>query len=533
MELVVVGAPGSGTRSVGAALAERRGARFVDLTGDAARHPDVVAGVRLADDPDQGPSLRRIIAADRVVADTSVRARLYRGRHVAWLDVPADQLVERLRVARRADTGISGDIAAFTARHLVDYMPFYQAGVRIDASGSISGTIAHIDGLLAGPLLPGTLILRADIHDSLIELGEGILGTSLAHVMERLAMRRCVVLTSPRSRGRAEAAARIVRESAGIEAQIEMLPEGEPAKLLGNQESLFRRLAEIRLERGDPVVALGDESLLEAATFTAAVWLRGIPLVAVPVTTLGLIDTSIGGKGGINVPGTGRNILGAFHQPLATILDVELVQDESAHDRRAALSEAVKYGLIGHEGILSLLESGVGRAHEGSWPQGSALLDLVERCALAKRRMVLHDERDTSDVRIALNLGHTVSHALEAATGYQLHHGDAVAYGLRAALEIGITMAVTPPAVAARGSKILDRLGLGRAPVDVQVDDVLRYVGTDKKRSGGKVRWVLVGGVGPVVRDDVPVSVVREAVSAALGSGGQMSGRHRVGDVRA
>ena len=516
MELILVGAPGSGTRSVGRALAERRGVRFADLTGDPSRHPDAVSGVRLAGDPDQGPSLRRIIAADRIVADTSVRTRLYRGRHVVWLDAPVDQLVERLRSARRADIEIDGDIRTFTSRHLVEYLPYYGAGVRIDASGSISRTVEQLEAALSSPLRPGTLVLRAAIRDGLIELGEGILGTSLVHVLKQLAMRRCVVLTSGRSREMAEATAGVVRDGAGIEAVVEELPSGEPAKVLEQQEVFLRRLAALRLDRGDPVVAIGDETLLEAATFSAAVWLRGVPLVVVPVTTLGLIDTSIGGKGGINVPGTGRNILGAFHQPIATILDVELVDDEPAADRRSALSEAVKYGLIGHEGILSLLETGEGRVGDLPWPRGADLLELVERCVLVKRSIVLHDERDAGDVRIALNLGHTVSHALEAATGYRMRHGEAVAYGLRAALEIGLSMHVTPPAIATRANRILDRLNLGRAPLEVRVDDVLGYVQTDKKRSGGRLRWVLVDGVGPVVRDDVPQHVVRAAVTLAL-----------------
>ena len=108
MEAVLIGAPGSGARGVARALAERRGARFVDLTGDPARRPDVVSGVRLAEEPDAGPALRRVIAADRIVADTALRARLFRGRHVIWLDVPADQLVERLRAVRRADLEIRG-----------------------------------------------------------------------------------------------------------------------------------------------------------------------------------------------------------------------------------------------------------------------------------------------------------------------------------------------------------------------------------------------------------------------------------------
>ena len=108
--------------------------------------------------------------------------------------------------------------------------------------------------------------------------------------------------------------------------EVDELPDGEPSKQLGEQEQLFRRLARHRLERGDPLIALGDDALLEAATFAAAVWLRGVPLIAIPVTTLGLIDTSIGGKGGVDLPGVGRNLLGAIHQPVATILDVRLVE---------------------------------------------------------------------------------------------------------------------------------------------------------------------------------------------------------------
>ena len=152
--------------------------------------------------------------------------------------------------------------------------------------------------------------------------------------------------------------------------EVEELPDGEPAKLLGQQELLFRRLADLRLERGDPLIALGDDALLEAATFAAATWLRGVPLVAIPVTTLGLIDTSIGGKGGIDLAGVGRNLLGAIHQPTATILDVGLVDDEPAADRRAALAEAVKYGLIGDDGLLSLLESGGRAGTDRPWPRG-------------------------------------------------------------------------------------------------------------------------------------------------------------------
>ena len=250
-----------------------------------------------------------MIAADRIIADTAVRSRLFRRRHVVWLDVPADRLVERLRSARRADVEIDGDYGAFTAGHLAEYMPYYAAGTRVDASGSIAATIDQIEAVLEDPVDRGTLILRAELGEGLIELGEGIADGSLVHVLRRLSVGRCIVVTSSRSRSRADDAASVVR-AAGIRVELEELPNGEASKSVEQQEQLFRRLAAKQLERGDPVVALGDDALLEAATFSAAVWLRGVPLVAIPVTTLGMIDTSIGGKGGIDLAGLGRNLLG-------------------------------------------------------------------------------------------------------------------------------------------------------------------------------------------------------------------------------
>lgn len=525
METVLVGAPGCGARAIGSSLAERHGARFVDLTGEPGRRADTLAGLRLAQAPDAGGPLRTVIAADRIVADPSVRARLYRGRHVIWLDVPADHLVERLRAARRQDIGIDGDIRTFIADHLAAYRPYYLAGTRIDASGSTATAIAEIQRRLTQAIDTGTLILRAEVRGGLIELGDGILSQSLGRVLERLAVRRCVVITTARSRDRANVAIELVRVVAGVPVEIEELPDGEPSKLLEEQEHLFRRLASRQLERRDPIVAIGDDSLLEAATFAAAVWLRGVPLVTVPVTTLGLIDTAIGGKGGIDLAGIGRNLLGAIHQPTATILDVALVTGESVEDRRAALAEAVKYGLVGDDRVLSLLESGARAGTVQPWPRGSELLELVERCALAKRRLVVLDEHDTGGVRMALNLGHTLSHALEAATGYRLRHGEAVAYGLRAALGIGTSMGVTPEAVAARATRLLDGLGLATEPVDVSLADILAYVEADKKRRGGRMQWVLVGVDGITIRSDVPTPVVRAAAASALSGRDDRTGR--------
>ena len=247
-------------------------------------------------------------------------------------------------------------------------MPYYLAGDRVDASGSIAATIEEIEPLLAEPAGTGTLVLRAQTHGGFMELGTGIFGSSLVHVLRSLSARRCVVVTAPQSRKRAELALEHVRLGTGLPTAIVELPEGQRSKLIEEQEILFRKLADLRLERPDPLIAVGDDVLLEAATFAAAVYLRGLPLVTIPVTTLGLIDTSIGGKGGIDLPGVGSNLLGAIHQPKAAILDIDLVQDEPVAERRAAMAEVIKYGLIGDTVLLSLLEVGVHPEAGKGWP---------------------------------------------------------------------------------------------------------------------------------------------------------------------
>jgi 3-dehydroquinate synthetase len=431
---------------------------------------------------------------------------------VIWLDVPSEQLVERLRAARREDIEVDGSVRTFIADHLAAYHPYYFAGTRVDASGSISDTIDRIGPFLDRPPGAGTLVLRAEPTAGWFISAE-VLSRSMAHVLERLRARRCVVLTSARSRARADDAAGVVREVAGIPVDVEELPDGEPSKLLEEQEHLYRRLADRQLERRDPLLAIGDDALLEAGTFAAAVWLRGVPLITVPVTTLGLIDTAIGGKGGIDLSGVGRNLLGSIHQPMATILDVALVEDESAEDRRAALRRRSSTASSATTRCCRCSRQ-ASRGQCRPWPRGASL-SAVERCAgeAAPRRP---RRADTEGIRVALNLGHTMSHALEAATGYRLGHGEAVAYGLRTALELDSTMGVTPGAVAARGVRLLDGLGLGMARLEIPLDGVLGYIEADKKRRDGRTRWVLVGADGITIRGDVPAAMVRTAAAAAL-----------------
>jgi len=268
------------------------------------------------------------------------------------------------------------------------------------------------------------------------------------------------------------------------------------------------------------VVATTASALGDAAGFVAATYLRGIPVIHVPTTLVAQIDSSIGGKTAVDLP-EGKNLVGAFHQPAAIVIDIAFVRSLPERQRRAALGEAIKMAALGDTRLFELLErdgEAIARGEAGAFERG-VVAELVERCAWAKVDVVLADERERGPDggRITLNLGHSLGHAVEAAAGFgDLLHGEAVAYGLRAACRIGMAMEVTPPERAARITGLLDRLTLGATPLPYPLDVVLDHLATDKKHAGGRLRWVLPTAEAVVVRDDVPAEVVAAAASSLL-----------------
>jgi 3-dehydroquinate synthase len=265
---------------------------------------------------------------------------------------------------------------------------------------------------------------------------------------------------------------------------------------------------------------VGGGALGDAAGFLAAMYLRGIPIVHVPTTLVAQIDSSIGGKTAVDLP-EGKNLVGAFHQPAAIVIDVRALRTLPERERRAALGEAVKMAVLGDERLFELLERdgpAIARGDAAAFDRGS-VAEVVERCAWAKIEVVMADERErgASGGRITLNLGHSLGHAVEAAAGYgDVLHGEAVAHGLRAAAQIGVEVGATPPDRAERIGRLLDALDLAREPLPYPVDVVLDHLGADKKHRGGRLRWVLPTATGVEVRSDVPDAVVRAAAASLL-----------------
>ena len=540
MDLVLVGLPGSGKSAVGRRVASRHGASFIDLDdtiergtgrsipelfaneGEAAFRALERAAVAALGAPDPSPQLRRVISpGGGAIVDPRNRWALYRGRLPVWLDVRTEVLAQRLRRSPNVRPLIQGGDPMSRIRHLAAARErFYGAAARVNGVAEVVGVVEAVDALVAQGVPAGTTLLRASTKIGDIVIGEGIATRSVAEELVRLGARRAILVSEPGAWGAfGEGLAEHLR-GLGWPVEQLLLPAGEDAKRLTVIEDAARELARRRVERGEPVIAIGGGALGDPAGFLAATYLRGVPWIQVPTTLVAQVDSAIGGKTGVDLP-EGKNLLGAFHHPAAIVLDVAALRPLPERQLRAALGEVAKMAALGDEALFATLEAdgaGIARGEASAFEHG-AVAEVVERSGWAKVDVVSADEREQGAAggRVSLNLGHTIGHALEAADGYAtLLHGEAVAYGLRAATRIGVALDVTPADRAARIERLLDGLRLGAAPLPSPLEAVLAATGTDKKHAGGRLRWVLPTAAGVTVRDDVPDEVVREAAASVL-----------------
>ena len=276
--------------------------------------------------------------------------------------------------------------------------------------------------------------------------------------------------------------------AAGLEVLRHEVPDGESAKDVAVLAELWQACAAAPLTRGDVIVAVGGGVVGDLAGFAAATWNRGIAVLQVPTTLLAQVDAAIGGKTGINLA-AGKNLVGAFHQPVAVLCDTGTLVTLPDRVRTEGLGEVVKCGLIADPIVLDLLEA-VPAGQPVTDP--GLLRDLVEGSARVKAEVVAADERE-GGVRAYLNLGHTYGHAVEALTGYaEVLHGEAVAIGTVVALHLGARLGRTPEAVVERGEALLAHLGLPTRGPALPRDQVWEVIGRDKKATRDGVRWVVL-----------------------------------------
>jgi 3-dehydroquinate synthase len=304
-------------------------------------------------------------------------------------------------------------------------------------------------------------------------------------------------------------------EGAGIPTHMFFIPAGEQNKTLETVQYVYKWLADRKAERGHLIVAVGGGVVGDLAGFVAATYLRGMPFAQVPTSMLAMMDASIGGKVAVDMP-HGKNLVGAFYQPKFVLGDVQALQTLPQRELTSGWAEAIKHGLILDRELLETFEE-----HQASIRslEPDIATDVIRRSVAVKANVVLQDEMETLGIRVLLNYGHTMGHALEAATGYgMLLHGEAVSIGMMGAAYLGNAMGLMTDDEVERQRRILSAFGLPLTYGEVDLDAVNKAMLSDKKTSGGNIRWVLLDGIGnAITRNDVPPELVQETLKRLAG----------------
>ncbi len=342
-----------------------------------------------------------------------------------------------------------------------------------------------------------------------VTIGYGIKGRMAEAVGEVLEGRTVFLLTDhivQRCWGEQVVA---VLEGMGVKPRCMAIEAGEKSKTWATAGLVLERMVEEKMDRRSVLVSLGGGVVGDLGGFASSVYMRGISLVQIPTTLLAQVDSCLGGKTGVDLP-TGKNMVGTFHQPEHIFVDTEFLSSLPVEEIRNGASEVVKYGLIADEGILAELEKmdlADASLRDGAW------LDLVKRCLKIKAGVIERDPLESGE-RMILNFGHTVGHGVEVSADYELPHGAAVAVGMVAASRLSSALGLLEKSDALRIEDVLRGLGLPVAmPGNVEVEEVLSALFRDKKALQGRLRWVLLKGLGrPMVTWEVPVPLVRETL---------------------
>ena len=352
-----------------------------------------------------------------------------------------------------------------------------------------------------------------------VRIGEGLLHQAGALVAPFLARPKITIVSDDTVAAAHLQTLTRALAGAGIESSSLTLPAGEATKSWPHFEHTVEWLLEQKVERNDVVVALGGGVIGDLVGFAAAVLRRGVRFVQIPTSLLAQVDSSVGGKTGINAP-QGKNLIGAFHQPTLVLADIDVLDTLTDRDFRAGYGEVAKYGLLGDAEFFEWLE-----AHGPALANGdkAARLTAVKRAVEMKAEIVVRDEKEAGD-RALLNLGHTFCHALEAATGYsdRLLHGEGVAIGCALAFELSARMGLCsqedPSRVRAhlKGMRMMVDLSDIKGEIP-DADGLLKLMDQDKKVVDGQLRFILARGIGSAfVATDVPRDVVHRMLNDAL-----------------
>ena len=303
-------------------------------------------------------------------------------------------------------------------------------------------------------------------------------------------------------------------ERGGFKTHVLALELGEFNKNLDTVHTVYKWLAELHVERNDIVVAMGGGVTGDLVGYAAATWLRGVAIVHVPTSLAAMVDSSIGGKTGVNLP-TGKNLIGAFHQPKLVVQDIEHLKTLPPREMAAGWAEAIKHGLILDSRLLDKFES---KAKQMNTLEGEEPVNAIRRSVAIKGQVISSDEFETGNQRILLNYGHTIGHAIETVTGYETFlHGEAVAIGMTVAAGIAHRIGLIKSDLVDRQKHILESFNLPTTANSLDVNALISATKSDKKSRGGTIRWVLLEGPGKATtRENIPDAVVLDSLRSIL-----------------
>jgi 3-dehydroquinate synthase len=331
---------------------------------------------------------------------------------------------------------------------------------------------------------------------------------------QRTAGSLCLVVGDEHVAAHAEAVRTALR-AAGFQAEICLLPAGETQKSLTVASQLYDRLAELLADRKTLVAAVGGGVIGDLAGFAAATYARGLPLLMVPTTLLAMVDSSVGGKVGVNHP-KAKNLIGAFHQPIGVWIDTATLATLPDREYRSGLAEVVKYGVILDADFFGYLEASADALLRRD-PE--AVQRVVARSCQLKALVVEQDEREEKGLRVALNYGHTFAHAFETVGGYGAWlHGEAVAAGMLCASRLAERRGLIPREVTERQRRLLERFALPTTPPPKPISDLIAAMRSDKKAQAGRLRFVLPRRLGEVaLYSDVAEADLRQVLQDMMG----------------
>ena len=533
--IVLVGMMGAGKTSIGRRVAQRFGLPFRDTDAEVEQASGTTVAELFARFGEQEfregerRVVRRLLAEGPCVVatgggafmDSATRAAIHAEATSVWLRCTLPVLLRRVVGRGHRPLLAEGDPATILTELMARRHPVYaEADVAVDCGDEPAEhtTQLVIDALL-GFAPPRRLTVRLAERAYDLVIGGGLLGRAGGLLAPVLEQRRAVVVTDSHVAGLHLATLRAGLDAAGFEVGSIVVPAGEASKSLDTFGGVVDQLLAARVERRTAVVALGGGVVGDLAGFAAAATLRGLPFVQAPTTLLAQVDSSVGGKTGVNTP-RGKNLVGAFHQPRAVLIDTDTLATLPARELRAGYAEIVKAALIGDAAFYLWCEANAAAVVAGD---RAAQSEAIYRACAFKAAVVADDEREErgSDGRALLNLGHTFAHAIEADLGYgAVLHGEAVAVGLGLAFRLSARLGLCAEAVADRVVAHVASVGLpaelGMLNRRFSASRLVGLMARDKKVRDGRLHFVLARGVGQAfTASDVPaeavVSVLRDA----------------------